>query len=384
MPEGEEIIKDKLSNSQYFTNHSLKERSEMKKKLLFLLLTAIAFLSFVNTSFAQTGGVCYATLGTNDPAGGSLIMIDIATGVGTIIGPSGLPAIPSLAINSAGQLFATNIADPANLYSIDPATGMATLIGSTGLFFPDALAFDANDVLYVMASTNELYTLDTATGAATLVVAVSETIRGMEFDPTTGLLWGGEGGGPPPNPGNDGIYTIDLTTGTATLVGNTGLGSNTPAICFDAAGNLYASIGGGNNPNNFISIDKTTGVGTIIGLIGFVAVAGMSSLPPPVSVDDSQVGIPTVYQLAQNYPNPFNPSTRITFNLPVDSKVSLKIFDVLGQEVANLITANLNAGIHEVDFDASGFKSGVYFYKIEANAIDGLTFTDVKKMVLLK
>ncbi|MCH8032453.1 MAG: T9SS type A sorting domain-containing protein [Bacteroidetes bacterium] len=353
----------------------------MKKKLLFLLLTAIAFLSFVNTSFAQAGGVCYATLGTNDPAGGSLIMIDIATGVGTIVGPSGLPAIPSLAINSAGQLFATNIADPANLYSIDPATGMGTLIGSTGLFFPDALAFDANDVLYVMDSNNDLYTLNPATGAATLVVSVTATIRGMEFDPTTGILWGGEGGAPGTN---DGIYTIDLATGTATLVGNTGLGSNTPALCFDVAGNLYGTMGGGNNPNNLISIDKTTGVGTIIGLIGFVAVAGMSSLPPPVSVDDSQAGIPTVYRLAQNFPNPFNPGTRITFNLPVDSKVSLKIFDVLGQEVANLITANLNAGIHEVDFDASGFKSGVYFYKIEANAIDGSAFTDVKKMLLLK
>ena len=51
----------------------------MKKKLLFLLLTVIAFLSVHSTSFAQAGGVCYATLGTNDPAGGSLIMIDIAT-----------------------------------------------------------------------------------------------------------------------------------------------------------------------------------------------------------------------------------------------------------------------------------------------------------------
>jgi len=353
----------------------------MKKKLLFPLLTAIALLSFANASFAQTGGVCYATLGTNDPMAGSLIMIDVATGTGTIVGPIGFGPIPSLAINSAGELFCTDIANPASLYSIDPVTGMGTLIGSTGLFFPDALAFDANDVLYVMDSANDLHTLDPATGTATLVVSVTETIRGMEFDPTTGILWGGEGGA---GGNNEGIFTIDLGTGTATLVGNTGLGSNTPALCFDAAGNLYGSRGGGGGPNDFVSIDKTTGAGTVIGAIGFIAVAGMSTLPGPVSVDDSQEGIPTVYQLAQNYPNPFNPSTRIIFNLPVDSKVSLKIFDVLGQEVANLITANLNAGIHEVDFDASGFKSGVYFYKIEANAIDGSAFTDVKKMLLLK
>ena len=93
---------------------------------------------------------------------------------------------------------------------------------------------------------------------------------------------------------------------------------------------------------------------------------------------------PDEFALQQNYPNPFNPSTRITFNLAVNSDVSLKIFDVLGQEVANLISANLNAGVHDIDFDASGINSGVYFYKIEVNGIDGSTFTDVKKMILAK
>ena len=99
---------------------------------------------------------------------------------------------------------------------------------------------------------------------------------------------------------------------------------------------------------------------------------------------DVKVIAPDKFALQQNYPNPFNPSTRITFNLAVDSKVSLKIFDVLGQEITNLITANLSAGVHDLNFDASGINSGVYFYRIEANGIDGSTFTDVKKMILTK
>ncbi len=88
--------------------------------------------------------------------------------------------------------------------------------------------------------------------------------------------------------------------------------------------------------------------------------------------------------LHQNYPNPFNPSTIINFSLAVNSKVSLKIFDVLGQEVANLVNTNLVAGSHNVDFNASLLNSGVYFYRIEATGIDGTNFTNVKKMILTK
>ena len=93
---------------------------------------------------------------------------------------------------------------------------------------------------------------------------------------------------------------------------------------------------------------------------------------------------PKEFALYQNYPNPFNPSTNIEFSLAVDSKVSLKVFDILGQEVANLISSDLVAGSHSVDFNASLLNSGVYFYRIEATGIDGTNFTNVKKMILTK
>jgi hypothetical protein len=99
---------------------------------------------------------------------------------------------------------------------------------------------------------------------------------------------------------------------------------------------------------------------------------------------DVEVIAPASFSLDQNYPNPFNPSTRISFSLAVDSKVSLKIFDVLGQEVASLVNQDLTQGVHTYDFNAKGINSGVYFYKLEATGVNGNEFTDVKKMILVK
>ncbi len=97
-----------------------------------------------------------------------------------------------------------------------------------------------------------------------------------------------------------------------------------------------------------------------------------------------EITIPDVFALEQNYPNPFNPSTKINFSLAVDSKVNLKVFDVLGQEVATLINSDLVAGSHNVEFSAANINSGVYFYRIDAAGIDGTNFTNVKKMILTK
>jgi hypothetical protein len=101
-------------------------------------------------------------------------------------------------------------------------------------------------------------------------------------------------------------------------------------------------------------------------------------------IQSIEVISPAVFALEQNFPNPFNPSTMINFSLAADSKVSLTVFDVLGQEVANLISGNLAAGSHEINFNASNVNSGVYFYRIDATAVDGTNFTSVKKMILTK
>ena len=94
--------------------------------------------------------------------------------------------------------------------------------------------------------------------------------------------------------------------------------------------------------------------------------------------------VPTVYSLAQNYPNPFNPATTIKFGIPQAADVTIKIYDILGQEVQTLVNRNLSAGFHTVNFNASNLISGMYIYRIQANGVDGSNFTDVKKMLLVK
>jgi len=91
------------------------------------------------------------------------------------------------------------------------------------------------------------------------------------------------------------------------------------------------------------------------------------------------LNIPLQYSLSQNYPNPFNPSTTIEYSIPKSGNVTLKIFNVLGKELATLVNGQNEAGKHIVNFDASDLNSGVYFYKIEAGS-----FVDTKKMILLK
>ena len=85
------------------------------------------------------------------------------------------------------------------------------------------------------------------------------------------------------------------------------------------------------------------------------------------------------FTLNQNYPNPFNPSTRISFIIPQSGYTTLKIFDVLGNEVANIIEGELNAGSYELQFDASGLSSGIYFYSLTSGE-----FTKTMKMILSK
>jgi hypothetical protein len=87
---------------------------------------------------------------------------------------------------------------------------------------------------------------------------------------------------------------------------------------------------------------------------------------------------PKKFTVGQNYPNPFNPVTKIAYSIPMDSKVTIKIFDVLGREVYSLDQQQL-AGYHDFPFDASNFSSGIYFYKITAG-----DFTAIKKMLFIK
>jgi hypothetical protein len=128
---------------------------------------------------------------------------------------------------------------------------------------------------------------------------------------------------------------------------------------FAAVGYTH-SLGAGNDPN--IYFVKTDGNGLI------------NDVENRINWNEMQ------YSLNQNYPNPFNPSTRIKYQLPSITQVTLKVYDVLGNEVATLVNEEKLAGIYEVEFSASNrFASGVYFYQLKAGE-----FIQTKKMILIK
>jgi hypothetical protein len=160
------------------------------------------------------------------------------------------------------------------------------------------------------------------------------------------------------------MNTFDVTTGFAnrTLVSRTNLSTGVLAPCVTGymfggtsagAGVVYA----GNGPANvwYNGSDVTTETKPISSIV------------------------PDKFYLSQNYPNPFNPVTKINFSIPKNNFVTLKVFDVVGREVASLVNSNLNAGEYSVTFDAAKLSSGVYFYKLIT-----ADFSDVKKMIVVK
>ncbi|MGE5497621.1 MAG: T9SS type A sorting domain-containing protein, partial [Syntrophothermus sp.] len=99
----------------------------------------------------------------------------------------------------------------------------------------------------------------------------------------------------------------------------------------------------------------------------------------PVTSVDNKKAFPEKYTLEQNYPNPFNPVTTISYTIPKAGRVTIKVFNLLGQETALLVNENQNAGNYKVSFDGSRLPSGTYFYRMEAGDV-----LLTKKLMILK
>ncbi len=93
--------------------------------------------------------------------------------------------------------------------------------------------------------------------------------------------------------------------------------------------------------------------------------------------------IPLTFSLSQNYPNPFNPTTMINYQLPMTSEVDLSVYNILGQKVVTLVSQKQPAGKHQIEWDASGYASGVYFYRLRAES-NAHNLMQTRKLVLLK
>lgn len=132
----------------------------------------------------------------------------------------------------------------------------------------------------------------------------------------------------------------------------------------------------------FVAIDSTAHNGRyyiVAGTYGRSMWIREISGEDPVGISNTSNESPIRYSLYQNYPNPFNPATQISFDLPKNDFVTLKVYDITGREIVQLVNSNLKAGVHKVNFNAVTLSSGIYFYRISAG-----NFTDTRKMVLIK
>jgi hypothetical protein len=133
--------------------------------------------------------------------------------------------------------------------------------------------------------------------------------------------------------------------------------------------------GNSNSPKNYSYVDESPLSGNVQYRLKQIDNDGAFKYSSIVTVNS----LPTRFSLEQNYPNPFNPSTTIKFGLPSDTKVTLEVYNTIGQKVATLVNEEMTAGYHQVEFNASNLASGIYFFRMQTNG-----FVSIKKLLLLK
>jgi hypothetical protein len=175
---------------------------------------------------------------------------------------------------------------------------------------------------------------------------------------------------------------VQINWETATEVNNSGF-----AVQRSKDNNKFADLNfvKGQGTTTFQSTynytDKSVLSGKYFYRLKQIDLSGSVHFSKSIEVD---LGVPKEYVLEQNYPNPFNPSTTIRFALPMNGKVTIKLYNTLGQEVSTILNADLDAGIHETAFNASALSSGVYFYSLKVQGANSSNFTSTKRMILMK
>ncbi len=145
--------------------------------------------------------------------------------------------------------------------------------------------------------------------------------------------------------------------------------------------------GNSNNAADYIFIDKDYTSSIMFYRLKQIDFNGSFTYSNEIKLGNN---IPDKFSLEQNYPNPFNPSTKIEYSIPIQAKlassVQLKIYDILGNEISTLVSKEQKPGRYEVEFNASSFASGIYFYQLRVSSTpgDGINFVQTRKMILTK
>jgi hypothetical protein len=175
---------------------------------------------------------------------------------------------------------------------------------------------------------------------------------------------------------------VDLNWQTATEVNNYGFEvertikkEKLEIINWETVG-FVAGAGNSNSPKEYSFTDKPKDGTEFKYRLKQIDADGQYEYSPEVEVSLTAV---SDYSLKQNFPNPFNPTTKIEYSIPTDNNVEIKVFNVLGVEVATLLNEPRQAGTHSIEFNSDALPSGIYFYKINSGK-----YSEVKKMILLR
>ncbi len=337
--------------------------------------TTSTFAGAIGNSFTACGSGTLITLGVLATGAGSGITITIYEGAGR--GGTNLGSVSSISVTAAASINDRNNIDfsgeniiltSGNTYTWSVTTGTISTRATNSSIYSDGIAYSG------------------ATGFSTNDFLFSITLNGVvpvELTSFTALI------------NND---TVELRWETATEVNNYGFEverqqseNGTQNTEWEAIG-FVQGHGNSNSPKNYEFIDHDPPAGNLQYRLKQIDTDGTYeyySLTAEVdatitSLNDER--LPEQFHLSQNYPNPFNPTTTIKYNIPAvalspveGQHVSLKIYDVLGNEVSQLVNKLQAPGIYQVEFDASNLPSNIYFYTLSARG-----FSETKKLVLLK
>ena len=209
----------------------------------------------------------------------------------------------------------------------------------------------------------------------------------IKYDPSGNEVWvNAYDGGNPGVVGYNG-YGVSIDDSSNVLVTGITSGSDFITVKYNNTGQLKWGVtynGTGNSIDNVTAVgaDHNGNVyttGTSLGDTTGYDIALIKYVSATIGIQNLSSEVPDGYSLSQNYPKPFNPATKLKFGISKSGFVSLKIYNLQGKEVAVLVNENLTPGSYEFDWDASGFTSGVFFYKIQSG-----DYYETKKMLLLK
>jgi hypothetical protein len=316
------------------------------------------------------GGVYNAFVTKLNSAGSALVY-------SSYVGGSNFDQATSITVDTGGNAYITGNAQSSNypttvgafqtallgsgsafvtkLNSTGGALAYSTFIGGNNYDYGTAIVLDDTGSAYITGYTS-------SSNYPTTIGAYQTTLAGYQN-----------------------AFISNLNSTGSALAYSTFIGGNSDdlgfSIALDKGGNAY--IDGATNSSNFPITNGAYQTNMSGG--GSTFFVTKLNLSRATSIQLNNSSIPGKYELSQNYPNPFNPGTVINYALPFSSSVKIEVYNVLGENVTELLNAQKTAGYYSVNFNTTGLASGVYLYMISAKSLDGKSeYRDTKKMVLLK